>query len=261
MAMLIAHLSDPHLTTGPLGAQPAAGLHQALGRALALDPQPDCVVITGDLVNHGRPDEYEALRAVIGAFPLPVHLITGNHDDRETLLDAFGGGPLLGSSMTSYYAMEYPEATVVALDSLIPGDPAGRLGEEQLDWLDDILQRRPDVPALLGLHHPPMPVGIPFLDGMRLLDGYALGEVVRAHSNVVRVMAGHVHRSITAAFAGTVLTVAPSTYRQSGLLMSADGPPGYLTEPTGFLLHVVDGKNCVTHTIPVSHAGATVAWF
>jgi 3',5'-cyclic AMP phosphodiesterase CpdA len=117
------------------------------------------------------------------------------------------------------------------------------------------------VPALLALHHPPMPVGIPFLDGMRLLDGYALGEVVRSHSNVVRVMAGHLHRAVTAAFAGSVLTVAPSTYRQMGLLMSSDGPPGYLTEPTGFLLHVVDGRDCVTHVIPVSHAGATVAGF
>jgi 3',5'-cyclic AMP phosphodiesterase CpdA len=261
MTMLIAQLSDPHVTTGPLGAQPAAGLYQALGRVLALDPAPDCVVITGDLVDHGRPDEYEALRAVIGEFPLPLHLITGNHDNRETMLDAFGGGPLMGASMTSYYAMEYPEATVVALDSLIPGDPAGRLGEEQLDWLDDILQRRPDVPALLGLHHPPMPVGIPFLDGMRLLDGYALGEVIRSHTNVVRVMAGHVHRAITAAFAGSVLTVAPSTYRQAGLLMSSDGPPGYLAEPTGFLLHVVDGRDCVTHVGPVSHAGAVIAGF
>lgn len=254
MTMLIAHLSDPHITTGPLGGQPAAGLQLALARVLALDPRPDCVVITGDLANNGRPDEYEALREIIGLFPLPIHLITGNHDNRETLLDAFGGGPLLGESITPYYAMEYPEATIVALDSLIPGDPAGRLGDEQLDWLDTVLRRRPDVPALLGLHHPPMAVGIPFLDGMRLLDGDALGDVVGDHQNVVRMMAGHVHRVITAAFAGSVLTVAPSTYRQAGLVMHSDDPPGYLAEPTGFLLHLINGTDCVTHTVPVSHA-------
>jgi 3',5'-cyclic-AMP phosphodiesterase len=254
MTMLIAHLSDPHITTGPLGGRPAAGLQLALARVLALQPLPDCVVITGDLTDHGRPDEYLALRDIIGAFPLPLHLVTGNHDNRETLLDTFGGGPLLGDSMEAHYAVEYPEATVVALDSLIPGSPAGRLGGAQLAWLDEVLDRRPDVPALLGLHHPHVPVGIPFLDGMRLLDGDALAEVVDAHPNVVRLMAGHVHRTISTG----LLTVAPSTYRQTGMVLDSDSPPGYLDEPTGFLLHILTGSTCVTHTVAVSHAAATL---
>jgi 3',5'-cyclic AMP phosphodiesterase CpdA len=252
MTMLIAHLSDPHITTGPLGGVPAAGLQLALARVMALRPLPDCVVITGDLADHGRPDEYAALREIIGGFPLPLHLVTGNHDNRETLLDTFGGGPLLGESMEAHYAVDYPQATVVVLDSLIPGSAAGRLGRAQLGWLDGVLDRRPDRPAVLALHHPPVPVGIPFLDGMRLLDGDGLGEVIDAHPNVVRVMAGHVHRTISSG----LLTVAPSTYRQTGLVLDSDGPPGYLAEPTGFLLHMVGGGSCVTHSVAVSHAGA-----
>ena len=256
MTMLIVHLSDPHITVGPLAAQPAYGLQTALARVLALVPQPDCVVITGDLADRGLAAEYAALREIIGVFPLPVHLVTGNHDNREAMLDAFGGSPWLGGSMTAFYAMEYPEATIVALDSLIPGDPGGRLGDEQLEWLDDVLARRPDVPALIGLHHPPVPVGIPFLDGMRLYDGPQLGAVVARHRNVVRVLAGHVHRPVTAGFAGSLLTLAPSTFRQSGLELGSAEPPGYLAEPTAFLLHIVDGGDCVTHTVQVSHGAA-----
>lgn len=51
--MKIAHLSDPHLMTGPFAAEPAAGLVQAIGRLLATVPPPDCVVITGDLADTG----------------------------------------------------------------------------------------------------------------------------------------------------------------------------------------------------------------
>ncbi|SDY89797.1 Calcineurin-like phosphoesterase [Micromonospora pattaloongensis] len=254
--MLVAHLSDPHITTGALAAEPASGLHRALCRVLALDPRPDCVVITGDLVEHARPDEYAVLCEVIGRFPLPLHLVTGNHDGRESLLDAFGDTPLLPATECAYYAVDHPGATIVALDSLQPGDAAGHLGAEQLGWLDETLARRPDVPVFVCLHHPPIPVGIPFLDAIRLTDGDELAKVVARHPQVVRVLAGHLHRPVTAGFAGSTLTVAPSTYRQSDLCMRPDRAMGYLAEPTGFLLHALTGAECVTHTVPVSHAAA-----
>ncbi|MFC3503255.1 phosphodiesterase [Micromonospora krabiensis] len=259
--MLIAQLSDPHVTTGPLAAEPAGGLHRALGRVLGLRPRPDCVVITGDLVEHGRPDEYLALREVIGRFPLPVHLVTGNHDDRESLLDTFGGTPWLGGGFSAYYHVDHPTATVVVLDSLLPGAGGGRLGEEQLGWLDGVLAGRPDVPAVVCLHHPPVTVGLPAADAVGLADADALAEVIGRHPHVVRVAAGHLHRPVTAAFAGTVLTVAPSTVRQSSLTMSADEEIGWVDEPTAFLLHLVEGGGCVTHTVQVSHSAGHTCGF
>jgi len=256
----IAHISDPHLTTGPLGSAPAIGLGRALGRLLALDPLPDCVVITGDLVERGRPEEYAALREVIEHFPLPLHLVPGNHDEPGAMVEAFAGTGFLGGGGQTRYAVDHPAFTVVVLDSKVPGSGGGRLGEDQLQWLDTVLARRRDAPAIVCLHHPPMPIGIPFLDGMRLEDGKALAEVLGRHGNVARVLAGHVHRPITAPFAGSILAIAPSTHLQSGLVRH-EGTPNYLPEPTSALLHVQVEDVWVTHTVAVSHAAAPIAGY
>ncbi|WP_344678778.1 phosphodiesterase [Saccharopolyspora taberi] len=250
MTAAIAHLSDPHLVTdGP--AEPAAALRDALARVLAIDPRPDCVVITGDLADRGEPDEYRALREVIDDFPLPLHLAAGNHDDPEALRVEFGGTSFLGGARESHYAVNYSAFTLVVLDSHVPGSPGGHLGTAQLEWLGGVLARRPDVPAIVCLHHPPVPIGIPFLDGMALADGPELAEVLAGHRNVARVLAGHAHRPATAAFAGTTLTVAPSTHLQSGLALSG-GVPDFLPEPASFLLHLDTGACWVTHTVPVA---------
>jgi 3',5'-cyclic AMP phosphodiesterase CpdA len=45
-----------------------------------LDPLPDIAVITGDLVDHGEPAEYEHLRTLLAPLAMPVFVIPGNHD-------------------------------------------------------------------------------------------------------------------------------------------------------------------------------------
>jgi 3',5'-cyclic-AMP phosphodiesterase len=256
--VIVAHLSDPHLTVGALGGEPAAGLHRALGRALAIRPLPDCVVLTGDLADHGDAAEYELLREIVGRFPVPIHLVTGNHDDSAALVAAFGGTAFIGAH--AHYSVEYPEATIVVLDSADPGSAAGYLGADQLEWLDTTLAGRPDVPAFVCLHHPPVPVGLPYMDAIRLRDGEDLVAVIARHPHVVRILAGHLHRVVTTMVANTVLTVAPSTYRQLALTMD-ENAVAFALEPTAFLLHQLTGASCVTHTVAVSHASAQFGVF
>jgi hypothetical protein len=58
-----------------------------------------------------------------------------------------------------------------------------------------------------------------------------------------------------------VLTVAPSTYRQSELVLREEATWGYVAEPTGFLLHLLDDRQCVTHVVAVGHAGGLLGGY
>ena len=65
--MLLVQLSDPHIVEeGELLARPASTPPRSSARPIEhvnrLDPQPDLVLLTGDLVNEGRPAQYEHLR-------------------------------------------------------------------------------------------------------------------------------------------------------------------------------------------------------
>ncbi|QUG99739.1 phosphodiesterase [Saccharopolyspora erythraea] len=253
MMVIIAQLSDPHITTGAQGDDSVERLSRGLECVRALDRSPDCVVITGDLADGGRRQEYEAVRSLIADFPVPVHLTTGNHDDPRGLAEVFGGTGVLGGAREARYAVDYPSFTLVALDSHVSGSPGGRLGADQIAWLGEVLARRPDVPAVVCVHHPPVAVGVPYLDGMGMEDAAEFAGVIAGHRNVVRVLAGHVHRAVVADFAGTTLTTAPSTHTQIGFTTGEEIPALY-PDPASFLLHLIDGPSAGTHTLPIPSA-------
>jgi len=258
--MLIAQLSDTHLQTGPLAAEPARLLHRALGSVLSLDLRPDCVVITGDIANDGRDEEYTALVQILERFPLPVHLLPGNHDEPATMIARFGGSGYLGGGAAAHYFLDYPGTRLIALDTHVPGQPGGHLGAEQLAWLDRTL-RGSTGPAVIALHHPPIPVGLPFLDGMSLNNPADLAAVTARHPQVALILAGHAHRVVFGQFDVVPVAVAPSTYRQAALDLRAGPPTGYRHESTGFLLHRIERAGVVTHYVPTGSDGGTVGYF
>ena len=91
--MLLAQITDLHVTVpGRLldsRYRTAAHLRGAVEHLVRMDPLPDAVAITGDLVEGGEPAEYARLLELLAPLPIPVHVIPGNHDDRENLRAAF----------------------------------------------------------------------------------------------------------------------------------------------------------------------------
>jgi 3',5'-cyclic-AMP phosphodiesterase len=198
--MLLAQISDLHfLPQGTLafGRVDVAGcLERAIDHLNALQPRPDAVLITGDLTNDGDAAIWAALTRALARLDAPLYPLPGNHDDRDLMRAAFAHLELFPAQGPLCFAVDLGTVRLIGLDSLIPGDPAGLLGAEQLAWLDARLAEAPQTPALVALHHPPFPTGIEHMDGMMLTDGAALAAVIGRHPQVERVLCGHVHRSV-----------------------------------------------------------------
>ena len=147
--MLIAQITDTHIKLpGKLAyrkVDTASMLRRCVQELLALSPQPDIVLLTGDLVDLGRPEEYDHLKSILAPIKQRIIAIPGNHDEREAMRDAFrDGGYLPTKGKFLQFAIDDYPLRLVGLDTLIPGQGGGELCRERLDWLDRTLAERPD---------------------------------------------------------------------------------------------------------------------
>ncbi|WP_118179279.1 phosphodiesterase [Paraburkholderia phosphatilytica] len=262
--MLLAQISDLHIKRpGALAyrrVDTAAFLARCVARLNALDPRPDAVLVTGDLVDHGAPEEYEHLKSLLAPLEIPAYLMVGNHDARDALRHVFSERAELaaGGDFVNYTADIGP-VRLIALDSMVPGASGGTLCDARLAWLAEELQATAasQQPVVIGLHHPPFVSGIGHMDAARL-DPRASAKfaaLLAQYPNVERVICGHVHRTMFVRFGGTIATAAPSPAHQVALDLRDDAPSAFRMEPPGFLLHrYTPEEGFVTHHAYVDEA-------
>lgn len=251
--MLIAQVSDVHLGFAPGGRdEPNRRRLDAVVAALRdARPQPDLLFVTGDLTEHGDIDSYRQVRDAFAGFVCPVHYMLGNHDRRagyaEIWPNAYTDGFL-------HYVVETPDLRCVVLDTLEEGHHGGGFCDVRAAWLQARLRERPDQPTLVLLHHPPIPVGVAWMDCDPEEPWIArLTSALDGHGQVIGVVTGHLHRAIATSWRGLPLTVCPSTSpglaldltpidpgHPDGRAMITDAPPGYA-------VHRWDGARLVTH--------------
>jgi Icc protein len=120
---------------------------------------------------------------------------------------------------------------ILLLDTTVTGSNAGHLADSELTELDAALAAAPARPALICLHHNPIPVGSTWLDTMAIDNGAALLAIIDRHPQVRGVLWGHVHQQFDADRNGVRLLASPSTCVQflpgSHDFALDDAAPGY----------------------------------
>lgn len=253
--MLIAQVTDTHIKANGRLAYGKVDSAEKLARCVehlnGLLTPPDIVVMTGDLVDSGRPEEYAVLCRLIEPFEMPVYVIPGNHDERRAFKEAFADHDYLPSDggFLHYVIEDYP-LRLIGLDTTIPGEEGGEMCVERLAWLDARLQQEPERPTVILMHHPPFLTGIKNMDVNNCKGGDALGAMIQRHPQVIRLLCGHVHRAIQVHWYGVTASIGPSPSHSVAYNLREDAPHDFLLEPPACDIHYWrEDTGLITHLI------------
>lgn len=199
----ILQLSDTHVSGEDGGDDPALAALDRLLADLADVEDIDVVLVTGDVADDaaGMPVVRDRVGAFAAARGIPQVYLPGNGDDPEGFRHHLGSGHLDPSGADTTPSAGPRGAAVavhdgvrlVTLDSTVPGQMHGHLGDEALTWLREVLTTPAPAGTVLAMHHPPLPVpDSAFLTSVALREQDALAEAI-AGTDVRAVLTGHFH--------------------------------------------------------------------
>lgn len=185
-------LTDPHIGySGMANRDVEHSLGLVLRAIKSLEPGPDFLVVTGDLIQgndseRSRIQAFLSVRRLIESIGLPVHFVPGEHDslyDRgKSYQKVFG--PL-------HYAFDHKGARFLALDNVSQGF---FLGRSQITWVKQQLQSwQSDSPVVVLCHAPLYDLFVPW--NWYTFDGQALLRLLGVQERQVLVLFGHIHQT------------------------------------------------------------------
>lgn len=253
---LLVQLTDTHIVEPGQRlyglADTAAHLADAVAQVNAMDPQPDLVLFTGDLVEHPNRRTYAHFARLVKPLKAPVYVIPGNHDDPVALGEHFAGsGWFPAAAPTFQYAIEQLPFRILALNSHIDGSEMPHFTTERLAWLEERLAES-GRPTLVAVHHPPMRTGVEFIDmaGTAWFEG--IGRAIARSPQVKLVICGHGHADIIGTLGGVPVYMAGSVAHQLVAMRGNHHAPGFDNRPAAPVLHhwLGDGFASGSHAWP-----------
>ena len=218
--LVFAHIGDLHLTTED--QENFRDLEAIVAEITAMADGIDFVYLPGDNAENGLPAQYALAARALARLPVPVHIVTGDHDMEPGSLDAF---------YQSLDATRLPKALdaggVHCLFLDICGPGAGgldfRIGAAQFDWLGAELTRAAAYGKRCAIFMHAYPADL------KGEGETAAVNAAFATREVLLVEMGHTHYNELANDGRTIFAAARST--------------GQIEEgPVGYALATIDGR-------------------
>lgn len=150
-------ISDSHIGFNkPANPDVSGTLQAAVDKINGLPDAPEFVIHTGDLTHSSKPEEFDTVAQILkGAHTKQIFYVPGEHDtnidDGKQYLERFGKG----SKGTGWYSFNHKGIHFVGLNNVVQVEGMGKLGGEQLEWLEgDLKAVSTSTPVVLFAHIP-----------------------------------------------------------------------------------------------------------
>jgi 3',5'-cyclic-AMP phosphodiesterase len=187
-------ISDTHMGFNkPANTNVVGTLQATIDKINALPQAPDFIIHTGDLSHTSKAAEFDLLdQSLKSAKPGQTFFVPGEHDtsvdDGKLYLERYGRN----SKGRGWYSFDHKDAHFVGLSNVAALEGLGKLGADQIQWLEADLKGQPASRPVVVFAHIPLWSVYPEWGWGTEDSAQALALLKRFGS--VTVLNGHIHQ-------------------------------------------------------------------
>ncbi|MEM1171929.1 MAG: 3',5'-cyclic-AMP phosphodiesterase [Cyanobacteria bacterium P01_H01_bin.35] len=209
--VLVAQITDTHLFAEPTqgkmyGVSTETSFLKVIEKLGQLQPQPDALLVTGDISQDETPESYQRLASLLSTLNIPIYWIAGNHDCLPIMEQELNYPPISAKKsfkIGGWYCL--------LINTNVPGCVYGKISSDRLEWLEYELKMIGNKPVLIALHHPPVKINSEWMDKIILHEPEQLLNIINRYPQVKIVLSGHVHQEFDIEIDGVRYLTTPST--------------------------------------------------
>ena len=186
-------ISDSHIGfTRPENTDVAGTLTKTVAAINALQQQPAFVMHTGDITHLSKPEQFDSAKQILSTLKAPLLTTPGEHDvigSPDAYFAAFKNGD---AKQGGWHSWDQGGIHFVNVVNVFNFEVSGKLGNDQLDWVEkDLAAQKPGTPIVVFGH---VPLYALYPDWGWGTDDAAEALKLLARFGSVTVLNGHIHQ-------------------------------------------------------------------
>jgi Icc protein len=187
----------------------SASLRLVIEKIKENESDANCIVITGDLVHEATKSSYQKLADYLSTLTIPLLSLPGNHDIPEMMEYVMGA-----NGFDTGKTLKIGQWLIVLLNTRVEDEHSGELSQSEQEFLKQTLELNPQFHCLVALHHHPVSIGSPWMDGMILKNAEEFLNITDEFNHVRGIIWGHIHQKFESSRNSVTLLGTPSTCLQ-----------------------------------------------